>query len=389
MNGWPLASNCSEMSNSIGVGGKSEILSGFYAVDGIDRSGRSHSSGLPVIGKRGGFTGFTIASYERRGRSLTVPARQDEQDNNKDLPGQNDIVNRSLRSRRIYPLLGFIRPFLFHPFLSRPRQLQRRCWPNSCSAHLPSLSSHCPRDLVVFVQTGRITQGFPSVSRKRLSLKATKKKNSPGKKIVRKEPAWQVGHGMIVGGKAIFPDSDLVFFQLCLDYYAKHSKNANHPAWQGASSQYDPLQPNCDLPCGDHAMTLYGECNQNRVMDCFEGCSGQCWPEGAGEQCKRPGKHPCFCNGTLNGTFNGNYFYGKDSYSGFVMGRKFRFGLRSIKLLTALLLFFLLITVLEEFTGIRGSASIVSLSASELLSGLIIALGVMAMILLVLCVLVK
>lgn len=377
--------------NTIGVAGKSEILSGFYAADGIDRSGQSYSSRFPVIGKRGGFTGFTIASYERRGRSLMVPARQDEQDNNKELPGRNDIVKRSLRSRRIYPLQGFIRPFLFHPFLSRPRQLQRRCWPNRCAVHRPLLSSYCPRpqvigDLAVLLQAGRITQGFPPVSRRRRSLKATKKRQSPGKKAVRKEHGWQVGHGMIIGGKAIFPENDLVYFQLCLDYYAN---SANHPAWQGASSRYDPLRPHCDLSCGDHARTLYGDYNQNRVMDCFEECSGQCWPEGAGEQCKHPGKHPCFCNGNLNGTFNGNYFYGKNSYSRFVMGRQFPFGLRSIKLLTALLLFLLLIAVLEEFTGIRGYVSIVSLSALELLSGLIIALGMMAMILLVLCVLVK
>ncbi len=367
MNGWPLASNCSEMSNSIGVGGKSEILSGFYAVDGIDRSGQGHSFGFSVIGKRGGFTGFAIARYKGRGRSLALPARQGEQDNNRELPGQNEIVHRSLRSRRIYPLQSVIRPFLFHPFLFRPHKLRRRYWPNSYPAHRPPFNSHYPQTmggLVVFGQTGRIMQGFPAVARKRRFWKATKK-------TVRKETAWQVGHGKIVGGKAIFPDSDLVFFQLCLDYYANC---ANHPARHGAHSQYDPLhRAYCDLSCGDH---VYGQ-----VMDCPEGCSGRCLADGPGRQCESPGKHPCF--------FNGTCFCGKGSDSGVVMFRKFRIGLWSIKLLTALFLFFLLITVLEAFTGLRGSVSFASPSASELLSGLIVALGMMAMALLVLCVLIK
>lgn len=368
-------------SNMIGVAGKSEILSGLYAVDGIDRSGQSHSSGFPVIGKRGGFTGFEIASDGRRGRSLTVSARQDEQDNNKDFPERNYVVNRSLRLRRIYPLQGLICPYLFHPFLFRPLKLQRRCWPNSCSTHRPPLSNHYPRlrltgNLVVFGQNGRIAKGAPPVSRRRRPLKATKK--SPVKKTVRKENARQVGHNMIIGDKAIFPDSDLVFFQLCLDYYADYRKNTNHPARQGLPSRYDPLQR---PSCGDHAMTLYGEYNQNRVMDCPVGCPCRCCSEGAGRHCRSPGKYPCF--------FNGAYSFGKDRNSVFVMGRKFRFGLWNIKLLTALLIFFLLITVLEGITGIRGSVSVASLSALELLSGLIIALGMMAMALLVLCVLMK
>ncbi|WP_257285129.1 hypothetical protein [Endozoicomonas sp. SESOKO1] len=367
----------------IGITGNSETLSGLYAVDGIDRSGHSRSSGFPVIGRRGGFAGFEIAGYERRGRSLTVPVGQDEQDNNKDLSGRNDIVNRSLRSRRIYPLQSFIRPYLFHPFLFRPLKLHRRCWPNSCSAHRPSFSSHCPQprvagDLFVFMHNGRITKGFLPVSRRWRPLKAKKREKSPVKKIARKENARQVGHGMIIGGKAIFPDSDLVFFQLCLDYYADYRKNTNHPARQGMPSQYDPLQR---PSCGDHAMILYGEYNQNRVMDCPVGCSCRCCSEGAERHCRSPGKCPCF--------FNGAYSFGKDINSVFVMGRKFRFGLWNIKLLTALLIFFLLITFLEGITGIRGFVSIASLSALELLSGLVIALGMMAMALLVLCVLMK
>ncbi|USE37574.1 hypothetical protein [Endozoicomonas sp. SCSIO W0465] len=381
------------LSNTTGVGGKSEILSGICAAEGIDRSGWSHASEVAVIGKRNGFTGLKIARYERRGRSLTIPAGQEEQEHDKDPGRRNDSVARSLRSRRIYPLQRFIRPFLFHPLLFRPHKLQRRCSSSSCSTHLP-LSSHCLRTrvmvgLIVFVQTGKTAQRSQPVARRRRSLKATKKGKSPITKTVRKESDRPVGHGMIVGGKAIFPDNDRVFFQLCLDYYANyhanHANNANYPARRGTPSQCGPLQqPSCDRSCGDQAVALYSENNQDPVMGCSKGCAGQCgpgcWPEGAVEG-KNPGEHPC--------SVKGSYFVGKDNDSGFVMVRTFRFGLWNIKLLTALLLLFLLITILDAFTGIRGYVSMVSPSALELLSGLIIALGMMAMALMVLCVMIK
>ena len=67
--------------------------------------------------------------------------------------------------------------------------------------------------------------------------------------------------------------------------------------------------------------------------------------------------------------------------------RKSRFGFWHIKLLAALLLLFILLAGLDALTGIQGYISLPMISATGLLSGLIVGLALIALILLVMCML--
>ncbi len=158
--------------------------------------------------------------------------------------------------------------------------------------------------------------------------------------------AWPKGQGALIGNKVIIAERHGVFCQLLFDYYA-----VTQPAGER----------HCTSP----------------------------WPEvccGYGENCQQfpeDGWRPCD---------NPRLLYDARLFSAapepcLVLFRQSRFGLWHIKLLAALLLLFILVAGLDAFTGIQGYISLHSVSAAGFLSGLIVALAVIALLVLVMCML--
>jgi len=157
--------------------------------------------------------------------------------------------------------------------------------------------------------------------------------------------AWRTGQGALIGNKVIIAERHGVFCQLLFDYYA-----VAQPAGEPCRTSHWP-----DVFCD------YGE---------------NCQPQ---EDRWQAGDNPH--------RFYDARFFSTAPEPCFVLFRKSRFGFWHIKLLAALLLLFVLVAGLDALTGIQGYFSLHTLSAAGLLSGLIVALAVIALLVLVMCML--
>ena len=162
---------------------------------------------------------------------------------------------------------------------------------------------------------------------------------------------WQTGRDVLIGNalignKVIIAERHSVFCQLLFDYYA-----AARP----------PGEPSC--------------CTAHRP-DFFYDYAERCPPQ---EGREAPGDDP-------RGFYDARFF-STASEPCLVLFRKSRFGFWHIKVLAALLLLFILTAGLDALTGIQGYCSLHTLSAAGLLSGLIVALAMVALLVLVMCLL--
>lgn len=178
----------------------------------------------------------------------------------------------------------------------------------------------------------------------RQQVPAQAQRLSPAWLLARGQPvAWPKGQGALIGNKVIIAERHGVFCQLLFDYYAVAGERHCTSPWPEVCSGYgENCQPSPEdgwRPC-DNSRMLYD-------ARCFSAA-----PE------------PCL-----------------------VLFRQSRFGLWHIKLLAALLLLFILVAGLDAFTGIQGYVSLHSVSAAGFLSGLIVALAVIALLVLVMCML--
>ena len=155
---------------------------------------------------------------------------------------------------------------------------------------------------------------------------------------------WQSGVGTLIGGKVIIAERHSVFCQLLFDYYAvPHSEG--------------------------------------------EAYRGSPWSENHGDCGGRFEPHKTWLPGDRCDLFHTNHFFSSTPEPCLVLFRKSRFGFWHIKMLAALLLLFILVAGLDALTGIQGYISIHTVSATGLLSGLIVGLAVIALVLLVMCML--
>ncbi len=162
---------------------------------------------------------------------------------------------------------------------------------------------------------------------------------------------WRTGRDILIGNalignKVIIAERHSVFCQLLFDYYAV-ARPLGEPPY-----------------CTAHRPDFF--------YDYAERCPSQegRWP---------PGDDP-------RGFYDARFF-STASEPCLVLFRKSRFGFWHIKLLAALLLLFILTAGLDALTGIQGYCSLPTLSAAGLLSGLIVALAMVALLVLVMCLL--
>ena len=147
---------------------------------------------------------------------------------------------------------------------------------------------------------------------------------------------------MLIGGKVIIAERHSVFCQLLFDYYAvSHSDVYRRLPWPETGGA-------CDGRCHCH------------------------------ESWQPDGRHD---------RFHTSHFFRATPEPCLVLFRKSRFGFWHIKLLAALLLLFILLAGLDALTGIQGYISLPMISATGLLSGLIVGLALIALVLLVMCML--
>lgn len=155
---------------------------------------------------------------------------------------------------------------------------------------------------------------------------------------------WQPKLSTLIGGKIIIAERHSVFCQLLFDYYAiTHS-----------------------------------------VGDVYRGLP---WSETHGACSGRSPPHECWQPDGRRDLFHTTHFFSATPEPCLVLFRKSRFGFWHIKLLAALLLLFILVAGLDALTGIQGYISLHTVSATGLLSGLIVGLAVIALVLLVMCML--
>ena len=151
---------------------------------------------------------------------------------------------------------------------------------------------------------------------------------------------WQPTLSTLIGGKVIIAERHSVFCQLLFDYYAvSHSDVYRGLPWPDSASG--------------------GRCH----------CHESWQPDGRHDR------------------FHTSQFFRATPEPCLVLFRKSRFGFWHIKLLAALLLLFILLAGLDALTGIQGYISLHMISATGLLSGLIVGLALIALVLLVMCML--
>ena len=158
--------------------------------------------------------------------------------------------------------------------------------------------------------------------------------------LAKSQQPWQPTLSTLIGGKVIIAERHSVFCQLLFDYYAvPHSDVYRGLPWPDSASG--------------------GGCH----------CHESWQPDGRRD------------------LFHTSQFFRATPEPCLVLFRKSRFGFWHIKLLAALLLLFILLAGLDALTGIQGYISLHMISATGLLSGLIVGLALIALILLVMCML--
>ena len=155
---------------------------------------------------------------------------------------------------------------------------------------------------------------------------------------------WQSGVGALIGGKVIIAERHSVFCQLLFDYYA--AAHSEGEAYRG--SPWSETHGDCTGPYQPH-----------KTWQPDNNCQ----------------------------LFHSNHLFSSTPEPCLVLFSKSRFGFWHIKVLAALLLLFILVAGLDALTGIQGYISVHMVSATGLLSGLIVGLAVIALVLLVMCML--